>query len=237
LRKPSTTVLLAVVLSVGQAAAQTEAVVTNIPLPTALTGPSRSAGIDLERRQLTWTSPGLAGDVVVTSDGRFAIWSGSAFDPQSQVSTYHVDIRDVLTGAITRVPAPALVYRLLAHPRRFQIFALIDRAPIQAIDGNGRRNVDACTAPADLALTLDGRLLFALCDNQVAVVATDTLQVVRLLSVPSSALRIAVDSDGSRFAIARDVITDTDAALMLIDGLTGVVIAMALLEHTDGLPV
>ena len=141
LSKLCITLSFTIFLSLGDAAAQPEAVITNVPTPGLFTV-IHTVGVDLQQRRLAWSTPSFGDDVVVTSDGRFAIWSGYAVDPQRPVLTYYVAVRDAMTGTTTRLPAPASVYRLLSHSRRLQVFALVQRAPIQAIDGNSQRSID-----------------------------------------------------------------------------------------------
>jgi Fibronectin type III domain len=214
-------VLLTITTAVG-ASAQPQLVVTNARYV---------AGIDLERLQVMWVvpqnldaSPPYA--VVATSDGRFAIWSTSSHSATGTWS-HSLVVRDSLTRMTSRLAAPGAARKLLAHPRRLQLFALFAGGPLYVADLTGTRAIDACAAPADMSLTLDGGQLFLLCDREVIVVATDTLAVIRKLQPGVMGNRIAVNADGSRLVTIRNVSNDSDPAVILVNAIQGEVIATA----------
>lgn len=128
---------------------------------------------DLDRQQVIWRIPDVFPDrAILTSDGRFALWTSFSYDRFIN----SVAIRDGVTGTVLRyvVERYGPTERLLAHPRRLQVFALGSGPPIHVFDLSGVRTIDRCSAPADMSLTLDGSQLFILCGEHVVVVATDT---------------------------------------------------------------
>ena len=155
-----------VTLAAGTPAAAQRLLLSYSPSPIGTFAPVVTQSWDLATGRLEWSRAGPTLGPFFTSDGRYLLTDVSA-------GTALLRVQDVVTGATLDLPidfVPAV-----AHPRRTEVFGWtgrprgmgMDAGTLAKLDVTGLRTLGGCASGTtrSMALSADGVLLLALCDD------------------------------------------------------------------------
>jgi hypothetical protein len=171
--------------------------------PEAAGSPTATMSFDLGTLSVEWLAPTPWIEPLFTSDGRYLVAVPSPAAMLSQLL-----IRDQVGGWVSVVPLDGHVARkVLAHPRRLELFALMTDGLVASITTEGLRPLDTCTDSKGMDLSGDGRRLVLVCDHDIVVLDSGSgAQIARFDSLAQSVGSPVASFDGSRVLVVQFVV-------------------------------
>ena len=162
--------------------------------------PTATMSFDLGALSVEWLAPTPWFTPLITSDGRYLVAVPSPAAMLSQLM-----IRDQVGGWVSVVPLDGHVARkVLAHPRRLELFALMTDGLVASITTEGVRPLNTCPDSRGMDLSGDGQRLVLVCEHDIVVLeAASGAQVARFDSQALSAESPVASFDGSRVLVVQ----------------------------------
>ena len=181
--------------------------------------PTATMSFDLGALSVEWLAPTPWFTPLITSDGRYLVAVPSPAAMLSQLM-----IRDQVGGWVSVVPLDGHVARkVLAHPRRLELFALMTDGLVASITTEGVRPLYTCTDSRGMDLSGDGQRLVLLCDDEIVVLdSVSGAQVAGFDSLPPSVGSPVASFDGSR------VLAVLGSDLVVWDVATGAIVVQGI---------